>query len=157
MVTLVRASLLLLAPIGFLAVTLAARASTQSLSRARRAASLAVRCLIVLLLTCALGGPVWTHIAEYPRCTIFLADVSESVPTGLLDRALTDLKPRWDREVASGNRCALVAFAGEAQVLRTPGRSPLDLTAIPPNEALVRNATDPTGALGAYFAVAMED
>jgi Mg-chelatase subunit ChlD len=147
MVTLARASFLLLAPIGFLAVTIAARASTQSLSRARRVASLAIRCLLVLLLTCALGGPVWTRIADYPRCTIFLADVSESVPAGLLDRALTELKPRWDREVAAGNRCALIAFAGKAQVLRTPGRAPLDLTTIPPNEALERNATDLTRAL----------
>src|SRR4029079_16764378 len=38
-------------------------------------------------------------------------------------------------------------FAGKAQVLRTPGRAPLDLTTIPPNEALERNATDLTRAL----------
>jgi Ca-activated chloride channel family protein len=142
MVTLVRASLLLLAPIGFLAVTIAARSSAQTLGRARRAASLAVRCLIVLLLTCALGGPVWTRIADYPRCTIFLADVSESIPAGSLDKALAEVKPRWDREIAAGHRCALVAFAGRPQVLLAPSRRPLEVTTIPPNDALERNATD---------------
>ncbi len=147
MVSLVRASLLLLAPIAFLAVTIASRSGVPSLSRTRRAASLAARCLIVLLLTCALGGPVWTRIADYPHCTIFLADVSESIPAGQLDRALADLKPRWDREVAAGNRCALVAFAGRPQVLRAPDRRPLDLTTIPPNDALERNATDLRRAL----------
>ncbi|MCI4354774.1 MAG: VWA domain-containing protein, partial [Thermoplasmata archaeon] len=142
MVSLVRSSLLLLAPVAFLAVTIASRTGVQALGRARRAASLGLRCLIVLLLTCALGGPVWTRIADYPRCTIFLADVSESVPAGLLDRALADLKPRWDREVAAGNRCGLVAFAGRPQVLRAPDRRPLDLATLPPNESLERNSTD---------------
>ena len=142
MVSLARASLLLLAPIGFLIVALAARSSTQPLGRLRRLASLGVRCLMVLLLTCALGGPVWTRISEFPRCTVFLADVSESVPAGSLDKALAELKPHWDREAAAGNRCALVAFAGETKVVVPPGTRPLDLTTIPPDPALRRSTTD---------------
>jgi len=147
MVTLVRASFLLLAPIGILAVAVASRSSVQTLGRTRRAASLAVRALIVLLLTCALGGPVWTRIADYPRCTIVLADVSGSVPAGQLDRALAELKPRWDREVASGGLCALVAFAGRPKLLLPPGRHPLELATIAPDEALDPNATDLRPAL----------
>lgn len=147
MLTLAHASLLLLAPVGFLAVAIVSRISTQSLTRARRLASLAVRGIIVLLLTCALGGPVWTRIADYPRCTIFLADVSESVPAGMVDRALAQLKPRWDREVASGNRCALVSFAGKAEVLIPPASRPLDLATIAPSEAIERTATDVTRAI----------
>ena len=55
MVTLAPAPLLLLAPLGFLAVWAASRSTTQTLGRARRAASVLVRCLIVLILTFALG------------------------------------------------------------------------------------------------------
>src|SRR5436853_514326 len=117
MLNVAHSSLLLLAPAGFLIVALAARATTQSLGRARRLASLAVRFLMVLLLTCALSGPVWTRISEFPRFTVFLADVSESVPAGALDKALAELKPRWDREVAGGHRCALIAFAGGTRIV----------------------------------------
>jgi Mg-chelatase subunit ChlD/uncharacterized membrane protein len=147
MLNLARSSLLLLAPVGFLFVAVAARASRQSLGPVRRAASLAVRFAIVFLLTCALGGPVWTRIAELPRSTVFLTDVSASVPAGAIDRALADLKPRWDREVASGNRCALVAFAGDAKVVLPPGRKPLELTSIPADDALRRTSTDFARAL----------
>jgi heme A synthase len=80
MLSLAHASLLLLAPLGFLAVTVATRTSTQTLGPARRAASLVVRCLIVLILTLALGGPVFTRVAELPRNTVFLLDASESLP-----------------------------------------------------------------------------
>jgi heme A synthase len=106
MLTLGHASLLLLAPLGFLAITAASRSTTQTLGRVRRAASLLVRCLLVLLLTCALGGPVWTRIADLPRCTVFLLDVSESLPSDAAERALKELQPRWDREVAAGHRCS---------------------------------------------------
>ena len=139
MLTLGHASLLLLAPLGFLAVTAASRATTQPIGKIRRAASLLVRCVIVLLLTCALGGPVWTRIAEFPRCTIFLIDGSESLPADADERALRDLKPRWDREVAAGHRCALVAFAGSSHVMVPPTTSPLSVSAMP---ALDRGATD---------------
>jgi len=142
MVSLARSSLLLLAPVGILIVALAARASTQSLGRARRVASLGVRCLMVLLLTCALGGPVWTRISEFRRSTVFLADVSESVPAGALDKALAELKPHWDREVAAGHRCALVAFAGATKILVPPGTRPLEISTIPPDSALHRSSTD---------------
>lgn len=125
MLTLAHASLLLLAPLGFLAVTVASRSTTQSLGRARRAASLAVRCLIVLLLTFALGGPVYTRIADYPRLTVFLLDVSESLPFERSTEALQQLRPHWDREVAGGNRCALVIFAEAAWVLIPPSTEPL--------------------------------
>jgi Mg-chelatase subunit ChlD len=144
MLTLAHASLLLLAPLGFLAVTAASRSTTQTLGRVRRAASLLVRCLIVLLLTCALGGPVWTRIADFPRCTVFLLDVSESLPPDASDRALRELKPRWDREVAGGHRCALVAFAATSRVMVPPSRLPLSAAALP---ALDRGATDIARAL----------
>ena len=144
MLTLAHASLLLLAPLGFLAVTAASRSTTQTLGKARRVASLLVRCLIVLLLTCALGGPVWTRIAEYPRCTVFLLDVSESLAPGAAEKALQELRPRWDREVAAGHRCALVAFAGTAKVVVPPSSLPLPAVALPP---LRRGATDVARAI----------
>ncbi|HLY09481.1 MAG TPA: VWA domain-containing protein [Planctomycetota bacterium] len=147
MVSLARSSLLLLAPIGLLiVVAVAARATRQPLGRVRRMGSLAVRFLMVLLLTCALSGPVWTRMSEFPRATVFLADVSESIPAGALDKALADLKPHWDREVALGNRCALVAFAGGTKILIPPGTRPLDVLTIPPDESLHRSSTDFTRA-----------
>src|SRR5579862_1009961 len=147
MLSLAHSALLLLAPVGFLIVTLAARATTtQSHGRARRGASLLVRFLIVLLLTCTLGGPVWTRVSELPRCTIFLADVSESVPAGALDRALAELKPQWDREVRAGHRCALVAFAGATKIVVPPGNRPLEVATIPPDAALRPTSTDFTRA-----------
>jgi uncharacterized membrane protein/uncharacterized protein YegL len=147
MLTLAHASLLLLAPLGFLAVTAAARSSAQTLGRARRAASMIVRCLIVLILTFALGGPVFTRIAEFPRCTVFLLDVSESLPPGAAGKALRELKPRWDREAAAGHRCALVAFAGRPQVIVPPSARPLEIGDFSPPESLERAATNVTRAL----------
>jgi len=144
MLTLAHASLLLLAPLGFLAVTAASRSTTQTIGKVRRAASLLVRCLIVLLLTCALGGPVWTRIADFPRHTIYLLDVSESLPSGASERALHDLKPRWDRDVAAGHRCSLVAFAATTHVMVPPTTQPLTATALP---AMDRGATDVSRAL----------
>ncbi|HZE96829.1 MAG TPA: VWA domain-containing protein, partial [Planctomycetota bacterium] len=149
MFILLRASLLLLAPLGFLALFVGNRISTQALSRARRAGSLAVRCLLVLLLTCALGGPVWTHITDLRRHTVFLVDVSESVPAAARDRALAELKPQWDREVAEGNLCSMMAFAGASRVLIPPGRAPLQIPAIPTDDGLRRSATDFSSAFAA--------
>lgn len=142
MLTLAHASLLLLAPLGFLAVWAASRSSTQTLGPARRAASLLVRCLIVLLLTLALGGPFMTRVADYPRCTVFLLDVSASLPSDAADAALRELQPRWDREVAAGHRCALVAFAGRSHVVVPPSSSPLPLASYAPPETLDRASTD---------------
>jgi Ca-activated chloride channel family protein len=147
MLTLAHASLLLLAPLGFLAVLAASRSSAQALGRARRAASLAVRCLIVLILTLALGGPVFTRNAELPRCTVFLLDVSESLPPDAAAIALRELKPRWDREAATGQRCALVAFAGRPQVIVPPSSRPLEIQDFRPPETIGRAATNFTRAL----------
>src|SRR6185436_17634513 len=134
MLTLAHASLLLLAPLGILAVVFAARSSSQTLSHGRRVASLAVRCVIVLLLTLALGGPVFTRVEPFPRFTVFLLDASDSIPKEVLQQGLAQLKPRWDREVAAGQRCALVAFAGRTHVIVPPSSQPLNpgLT-LPPN------------------------
>jgi Mg-chelatase subunit ChlD len=146
MLSLAHTSLLLLAPVGFFIVAIGARLTKQALGPLRRACSLGVRFLMVLLLTCALSGPVWTRMSEFPRSTVFLADVSESVPAATLNRALADLKPHWDREVAAGNRCALVAFAGAAKIVLPPGTRPLEVSSIPPDDALRRSATDFTRA-----------
>jgi Mg-chelatase subunit ChlD len=147
MLSLAHASLLLLAPLGFLAVAAATRTSTQTLGPVRRVASLVVRCLIVLILTLALGGPVYTRIAEYPRSTVFLLDCSESLPRETTAAALAELRPRWNRETAAGNRCALIAFAGRAEVLIPPSSRPLDLEALRIPEALDRGSTDLTRAI----------
>jgi Mg-chelatase subunit ChlD len=157
MLSLGHASLLLLAPLGFLAVTVATRTSTQTLGPVRRTASLIVRCLIVLILTLALGGPVYTRIAEYPRCTLFLLDCSDSLPREAVAAALSELRPRWDRETAAGGRCALVAFAGRAEVLVPPSGRPLDLETLRIPDTLDRNSTDLSRAIDSARALFQEN
>jgi Mg-chelatase subunit ChlD len=151
MLSLAHASLLLLAPLGFLAVAIATRTSAQTLGPLRRAASLVVRGGIVLLLTLALGGPVFTRVAELPRNTIFLLDASESLPQEAYEEALAKLRPIWNREVAGGNRCALVAFAGDTDVLLPPTTAPLEPTSerssFKPSGVKNRAATDIARAL----------
>jgi Mg-chelatase subunit ChlD/uncharacterized membrane protein len=147
MLSLAHASLLLLAPLGFLAVTVATRTSTQPIGPVRRAASLVVRCLIVLILTLALGGPVFTRVAELPRNTVFLLDASESLPPEAYDEAIRKLRPIWDREVAAGNRCALVAFAGDTEVLLRPTTAHLEAASFKPDGLKNRAATDIARAL----------
>ncbi len=147
MLSLGHASLLLLAPLGILGVIVASRTSAQTLGRARRIASLAVRCAIVLLLTFALGGPVYTRIDEFPRFTAFLLDCSESVAADARAGALRELKPRWDREVAAGHRCALIAFAGHSHVVVPPSKEPLMVGDFKIPETLDRSSTDLNRAL----------
>ncbi|HVE40818.1 MAG TPA: vWA domain-containing protein, partial [Planctomycetota bacterium] len=147
MLSLAHASLLLLAPLGFLAVTVATRTSTQTIGPARRAASLVVRCLIVLILTLALGGPVFTRVSELPRNTIFLLDASESLPVEAYEQALHKLRPIWNREVARGNRCALVAFGGDTNVLLSPTTAPLEITPDRSTAVKNRSSTDIARAL----------
>jgi Ca-activated chloride channel family protein len=147
MISLAHASVLLLAPLGFLAISLASRYSAQPLPRARRIASLAVRCMLVLLLTFALGGPVFTRVEPYRRFTAFLLDVSESLPQTSTETALRELQPRWNREVAAGQRCALIAFAGHPQVLVPPSSSPLRIDRFVAPESLQRTSTDLARAL----------
>ncbi len=125
MLTLGNAGLLLLAPAGLLLVAAAARRSAAALVPWRKAAALAARSLAVLLLTLALAGPVVTRRADRPFLTVFLADVSESVPRRAWDVALPALRRAWDREIAAGNRCALVGFAGRAEALVLPTGRPL--------------------------------
>jgi len=157
MFSLAHASLLLLAPLGFLAVTVASRSSTQTLGRVRRVASLLVRCSIVLLLTLALGGPVFTRIAELPRCTVFLLDCSESLPREAASKALAELRPRWDRETAAGHRCALIAFAGRSQAVVPPSAKPLDLESLRIPESLDRESTDIARAIESARALFQEN
>lgn len=139
--------LLLLAPLGILAVWVASRSTTQTLGLFRRTASALTRTIVVLLLTFALCAPVFTRISDYRRLTVFLLDVSASLPVGASDRALASLRPVWNREVAGGNRCALVLFAGRAQVLVPPSSRPLELARVAPADSIERTATDFARAL----------
>ncbi len=118
-------ALLLVAPVALLAVAAAARRSAAPLPRWRQILSTIIRAAAVLLLTLSMVGPTTVRRLEQPYLTVFLADVSESVPRDAWELALPELRRAWDRETAAGNRCALVAFAGSAEVSVLPGDRPL--------------------------------
>lgn len=124
MVTLNNAWYLVAAPALLAALTLFSRNSARPLPRWRRRASLAARAAVVTLLALALAGPAISTKTERPFLTVFAVDLSESVPDRALDPLLRGLKNTWDREVAQGNSCALVAFAGRSEVLIPPGTAP---------------------------------
>ena len=124
MLQVTNAAILLAAPAALALILLAFRRSRQSLPRWRRNASCAVRLVSVLLLTLVMATPVLTRRSEQPFCTIFLADVSESVAPAAWEPALPELRRAWARETEAGNLCALVAFAGRAEILIPPGREP---------------------------------
>src|SRR5262245_52520387 len=105
-------ALLLIAPVAILAIVAATRRSTVSLPAWRNALSGIVRVLAVLLLTLSMVGVSATRRRDQPYLTVFLADVSESIPREAWVQAVPELRRAWEREIASGNRCALVAFAG---------------------------------------------
>ena len=121
------ASLLLLAIPALAVVAIASRTSAQKLSRGRRIAAAIARGGVIALLTLAIARPVLTHPAEQPKLTVFLADVSDSVPPGAWPEAGNHLATAWQHEIQKGNRCALVAFAGGAEVLVPPTNSPLEI------------------------------
>ncbi|HXX93294.1 MAG TPA: vWA domain-containing protein, partial [Planctomycetota bacterium] len=123
--TVAHPAVLLVAPVAILAVVAATRRSVSSLPRWRRLVSGAVRTAAVLLLTFSMVGPSLTQRREQPALTVFLADVSESIPPDAWGKALPELRQAWSREISRGNRCALVAFAGRSQVLVPPGTGPL--------------------------------
>jgi hypothetical protein len=123
--TLAHPSLLLAAPVAILAVAGAVRRTVSTLPRWRRLLSAAVRSTAVLLLTLSMVGPSVSQRREQSSLTVFLADVSESVPRDAWGKAIPELRRAWDREIALGNRCALVAFAGRSEVLVPPGSRPL--------------------------------
>lgn len=129
MVTFAHAGFLLLAPALLLVVIAPWRRSAQTLSRGRRAASLAARAVAIALLTAAMSRPLLTLRSDLPYLTVFLLDVSESVPAEAWKEPLERVRRAWDREISAGNRCALVAFAGRAAVLAPPGTGPLSIDA----------------------------
>ncbi len=118
-------SLLLLAPAAAAFVLLGAWRPRLELPAWRRRLALLVRLASVLLLGLALARPGISRAGVLPRLTVFLLDVSASVPREAVARALPELAALWNREVADGQRCALLRFAGRTELLVTPTTSPL--------------------------------
>ena len=112
--------LLVAVPLALAGLWWAARGSAVELSRGRRIASFALRSLAVLAMGGALGRPALTLSGAQPWLTVFVADVSDSVPAAAWTGAVEELRAAWDLERALGNRCALVAFAGRAETLQLP-------------------------------------
>jgi Mg-chelatase subunit ChlD len=140
MVTVQHSALLLLAPAALLLVLAAARRGGRPLPRWRKVGSTAVRALAVFVLALTLARPGVTVHAPLDVFTVFLVDVSESVPPAAQEAAVEKVRAAWDRQVAAGRRCALVAFAGRARVLVPASGQPwaVDPSRLAPRVALER-------------------
>lgn len=121
--------LLFAAPIALAALWLASRGRGAELSARRRRVSTALRVLAVLVMSAALARPALPFAGERPWLTVFLADVSDSVPAAAWTKGVEELRRAWEREIAAGQRCALVAFAGRAETLVPPSAEPLRIEA----------------------------
>ena len=110
------------AVVGILAA--GARRSVPPLSRRRRGAALAARTAAASLAALSLGRPALLLRTERPFLTVFVLDVSESIPERASEATAGLLRKAWDGELGRGNACSLVAFAGRAEVLVPPGRHP---------------------------------
>ncbi len=126
MLSLAHPALLWSVPLSLLVLLAASRSATRPLSRVRKGVSFALRLLLAAALGLAAASPAATLRASRPHLTVFLADVSGSVPREAWDSGLARLRDAWSRETARGNRCALVAFAGGAEVLVPPVSGPPD-------------------------------
>lgn len=119
--------LLFAAPLALTALWLASRGSGAEISRGRRAVSASLRGLAVLVLGAALSRPTIQLPGERAWLTVFVADVSESVPAGAWAAGVEELRRAWSREIEAGHRCALVAFAGRAETIVPPTSAALDV------------------------------
>lgn len=123
--------------------------SVPPISRRRKATALAVRLGAAALAGLSLGHPAVLVSGHRPFLTIFALDLSESIPERGVERTVDPLRKLWDAELRRGNSCALVAFAGRAEVLVPPGRHPLpEDPRLTPRSALarLRSAAEQTGA-----------
>ncbi|HYE99457.1 MAG TPA: vWA domain-containing protein, partial [Planctomycetota bacterium] len=153
MLTFAAPALAMAAPLALALVLAALRRGRLPLPRGRRWAAGAARGLLVLLLGAALARPVLTVAAEKPFLTVFAVDVSESVG-GFPEAPLRDA---WTRALADGGTCALVAFAGRAEVRVPPTRRPLPDPLPEGRDRLQPSSTNFPAALAAARGLFRED
>ncbi|HEY3227184.1 MAG TPA: VWA domain-containing protein [Planctomycetota bacterium] len=93
----------------------------------RPAAAFAIRLAALLALSAALAGP---SIASPPPglSVVFALDVSDSVPTAALERAVESIRDASRAVSARSGASSLVLFAGRAIVARAPSREPLEIS-----------------------------
>jgi len=96
----------------------AGRLSLASLSRSRRIVANTVRLAILLLLVLALAGFQIVH-SSHALCTVFMVDVSASIPSSLQNAALRYIREACDK-MRQGDSAAVVAFGADAYVELPP-------------------------------------
>jgi Mg-chelatase subunit ChlD len=120
--------------------------------RMRDAASLALRCLIILLLTLALAGAQIGRAAD-KLAVVFLVDLSDSVGQAAREAQLAFIREAL-RAMPPDDQAALIAFGGDALVER-PMSGVREVTAL--RSTPYSGATDIEEAIGLALALFPDD
>jgi hypothetical protein len=114
---------LLAIPLGAMITFVLLLRSRSELSPRRRSGSAIVRILLVSLLLCAMARPSYTQRVQGEVTTVFLLDLSDSMPPAIRMAAAAKIEFLSNR----GQKCALVAFAGSAEIVRLPSTEPIQI------------------------------
>lgn len=112
-------------------------------TRIRFWSGLALRCTLLLLIICALAG-IQLRLRADNLTTVFLLDVSDSIPSEEIARGETFLRTAIEKMPDNGNQAAIILFGKEALVERLASEEHIfsDLTSVP-----VSTRTDIASAL----------
>jgi uncharacterized membrane protein len=113
---------LVLLPVLAAAAWWLSRRSLANLTRTRRIVSNAVRLAVVVLLVLALAGLQVVHVS-HSLCTVFVLDVSASVPAELQKAALDYVRAAC-KKMRRNDKAALVAFGADAYIELPPSEAP---------------------------------
>jgi Ca-activated chloride channel homolog len=125
-------------PIALLILVWGQRTSVAGFARGRRRVSVALRGMLLVVLTLALSAPV-ARVPSSRAPTVLLVDVSASVSDAQLARARSFVDAAWDAR--DGAELHVVSFAGRAHVAPIDGGRP----------RLVRHDTEATDLAGAVL------
>ena len=119
----------------------------------QRTLNVALRCAMIAALIVAAARPSTTR-HEHAICTVYLVDVSASVPDAMLAEVPDAIAPSWSAR--GTNLARLVTFAERPRLVATPpsAAAPPRITRHEPDESL---ASDPAAALRLSYGLCPQD
>ena len=127
--------------------------SIGGLSRTKAYVTLAMRCVLIVLLSVALAHPVWEKRGEGLTVTILL-DRSQSVPLPLKQEALRVMREAAELKERPEDRVAVITFAKDAVITALP--DPNSAVTVGADEA-DPNATNLAAAVRMALAIVPDD